>query len=134
MPRPKPRGYYWSHPWPQRYKRVLYVAMAGVAALGHVGSSQLLGADGAAPVLFAMACGLCLVGAVRVCSRMIWLASGLTMFAAWMWRLGQILIISAGWTSQEPPDSAAMATAAYIFCCLTVWPAWHWLRPRAANE
>lgn len=115
---------------PVGLRRSIYALVAAIMAFGHVGSSALLGSDGAAPVLFALACAMCIVGVIRPRSHTIWAISGAAVFVSWAWRLIQILLIALGVTSQEPPDSTAMAAAAYLFCCITVWPAWRWLRPR----
>jgi hypothetical protein len=134
MPRPKPKRYYLHHPWPRRYRRILYGLLGCVMALAYIGSSSLLGGDRIAPTLFALACAACFVGAVRVQSLTMWMVSGWATFAAFGWRLGQVLVIEAGWTSQEPPDSSAMAASVYVFACMSVPAVWRWLRPRGVDE
>lgn len=134
MPKPKPMRYYLRHPWPQRCRRALYGALAVILSIAHYGSNALTGGDQVAPLLFAAAAAACLIGMVRVRSEFVWALSGWAAFAAFTWRLGQIVVIRLGLTSQEPPDSAAMAFATYTLALLgipAVW--WLWLKPRTAR-
>lgn len=133
MPQPKPMRYYIHNSWPQRSRRCLYGLLACLMAFAYVGTSALQGGDRVAPVLFALASAACVVGTVRVRSMTVWAISGWAVFAAFLWRLGQIAATEFGWTSQEPPDSSAMAAAAYVFTCMSVPAVWRWLRPRVAD-
>lgn len=133
MPRTKPIRYFIQHSWPQRYRRCLYGLLSVVMAFAYYGSSALQGGDRVAPILFATASAACLVGVIRVDSHRVWLVSGIAVFVSFTWRLGQVFATELGWTDQEPPDSSAMASAAYVFACLSVPAVWRWLRPRASD-
>lgn len=131
MPRPQPLRYYWTHPWPRHARRTLYGCWSLLMAAGYAGTSAIQGADRVAPVLFALACGWCAVGVVKVESWSIWSVSGVAVFVSYLWRLGQIFATELGWTEQEPPDSAAMAASAYVSCCIGSLAIWRlWLHPR----
>ena len=134
MPRPKPKRYYWSHPWPQRSRRILYALWAVLMALSYAGTSSIQGVDRIAPVCFAMACAWCAIGVFRVESWTIWWGSGVAVFCSYLVRLVQIFIIELGWTNQTPPDSSSLASSAYIGLCVGSVAVWrHWLHPRVTS-
>ena len=113
------------------FRRGLYLFVSMVLGVAHWGSTNLIGADRVSPVLFALASAASLVAAVRPESMLMWTVSGFSTFSAFAWRLGQILVIEFGWTDQEPPDTSAIASAAYVFCCVATPAVWrHWLHPR----
>ncbi len=107
-------------------RRVTYGAVATVMVLAFHGSRALQGADRVAPVLFAAAAGFCAVAAVRARSYTMWMLSGVAVCVSFAWRRGQLVAIELALTSQEPPDSASMAVAAYLFCLLAAPALWRW--------
>ena len=126
----------YEHPiYSTRFRRALYLAISILLAVAHWGSVSLVGADRVAPVLFALASAATLVGFVKVESMLIWTVSGCATFSAFAWRLGQIFVIELGWTDQQPPDSSAIASAAYLFCLVATPAVWrHWLHPRTGDR
>lgn len=126
----------YQHPiYSTRFRRWLYVSVSIILAVAHWGSTTLLGSGRVAPALFALASAATLVGSVKVESMLIWAVSGWATFSAFAFRLSQIWAIEVGWSDQEPPDSSAIASAAYLFCCVATPAVWrHWLRPQAARD
>jgi hypothetical protein len=130
IPKPRARGFYLSHPWPRRARRALYAFWAVLMALSYVGSNAIQGADRVTPALFAMACGWCAVGVVKVESWTIWYGSGLATFASYLARFVQIVAIELGWIEQSAPDSTSLASSAYLGLCVGSAAVWRlWLHP-----